>query len=211
MISYCISTYQEKDEITQLLYLLKAHKTDNEEIIVLQTYQKDVERVSGLYTEIQDIIKSMSVDKYAEFHFQNNFAEIKNYMNSLASQKYIFNLDADELIEPKTLLTYREILKEAQDIDLYYLPRINIVEGLTPEDVKKWSWKTNEFGWVNWPDYQPRIYRNLPSIKWAGRVHEHITGHKQNAIIKASPDLAIIHKKNIVKQREQNTFYETLT
>ena len=43
---------------------------------------------------------------------------------------------------------------------------------------QKWQWKVNEQGWVNWPDYQWRIWKNIKRIKWKNKVHEVLEGHK---------------------------------
>jgi glycosyltransferase involved in cell wall biosynthesis len=210
MISYCISVYNEKEEISRLLDILTNAKTENEEIVVLQTYRDQSEKESILHQDIKSIILQFNIDVYDEFHFENKFSNMKNYLNSLATKEYIFNFDADELILHSALEKYRKIIQENQNIDLYYIPRINTVEGLTEDDIKSWSWKINEFGWVNWPDYQPRIYRNIPNIKWIGDVHEYINGYSKAAYIPMEPSVAIIHNKNIHKQRKQNQLYSEI-
>lgn len=210
MISYCISVYNEKEEISRLLDILTNAKTKNEEIVVLQTYRDQSEKESILYQDIKSIILQFNIDIHDEFHFENKFSNMKNYLNSLATKEYIFNFDADELIPHSALEKYRKIIQENQNIDLYYIPRINTVEGLTEDDIKSWSWKINEFGWVNWPDYQPRIYKNISNIKWTGDVHEYINGHSKAAYIPMEPSVAIIHNKNIHKQRKQNQLYSEI-
>jgi hypothetical protein len=52
------------------------------------------------------------------------------------------------------------------------VPRINTVKGITIEDITKWKWNVDNDGHINWPDYQFRICRNIPEIKWEGKVHE---------------------------------------
>ena len=101
------------------------------------------------------------------------------------------------------------ILKANPEVDLYYVPRINTVSGITQEHIQKWGWKyENER--VNWPDYQSRIYRNTPDINWKNAVHEVIEGHKQFTLLPAVDELALIHHKSIEKQEKQNNFYNTL-
>jgi hypothetical protein len=63
---------------------------------------------------------------------------------------------------------------------------------------------------INWCDYQTRLYRNTPEIKWKNPVHEVITGHKQFTLLPETDELSLIHHKTIEKQRKQNNFYNTL-
>lgn len=210
MISYCISVYNEKAEVVRLLTLLQQIKTQEEEIVVLQTYKDESEQKSDSYQDIKSEILTMSVDQYGEFHFCNKFSSMKNHLNAMATKSYIFNLDADELLSRLAFQQYRKILSQNQDIDLYYIPRINTVDGLTSQDIASWSWRLNEFGWVNWPDYQPRLYKNTASISWVGDVHEYISGFRKSAYIPQEPSMAIIHTKDIIKQRLQNQLYDQI-
>ena len=91
------------------------------------------------------------------------------------------------------------------------MPRVNIVNGLTQEDVIQWHWKLNEQGWVNWPDSQHRIFRNKPEIKWVNKVHEKIVGWRTYAELPSEDDsYALYHIKDIDRQRAQNEFYSTI-
>ena len=60
-------------------------------------------------------------------------------------------------------------LESNKEVDLFFVPRINTVEGLTPTHIKKWGWKVGENGWINFPDYQWRIYKNDPKIVWVNK------------------------------------------
>ena len=72
-----------------------------------------------------------------------------------------------------------------------------------------WRWKVNEKGWVNWPDFQTRIYKNSPEIKWVNKVHERINGHKQFAYIPMEEEWALYHPKTIERQEKQNKTYSS--
>lgn len=210
MISYCVTVYNELDEISRLLPMLKSALEHDDQIVIIHTYRDESEKLSKNHTKIQEICKEHS-SLYCNFHFQNNFADLKNYMNSKVSsdQKYIFNFDADETMHHHMLQALREFLSQT-DTDLFYLPRVNIVEGITPEDIRQWSWRVNERGWINWPDYQPRIYKNSQKIRWTSKVHEHLTGYSSNAAIEADGTIYLTHIKNIEKQRQQNQLYQNL-
>ena len=100
-----------------------------------------------------------------------------------------------------------EIIEANEGIDLIYLPRINTVEGLTQQHAQAWRWQVNENGWVNFPDWQGRIFRNRPNIRWQKKVHEMITGYQTYATLPTDKPFCILHPKTIEKQVEQNRFY----
>jgi hypothetical protein len=99
---------------------------------------------------------------------------------------------------------------ESNDIEVLRIPRINTVSGLTQEHIQKWGWNVNEEGWVNFPDYQWRIYKRSPYIKWENRVHEVLNGFKSLAFLPAVEEYCLTHHKDIKRQERQNAYYETL-
>lgn len=208
MISFTISVYNEYIELQNLLEIVKSAQTPQDEIVILHTYKNEDEKTSGLFQEIDQLSKQYS-NIYKNFHFQNHFAEMKNSLNSLATKEYIFNFDADEFASLDTINLWKNIVNN-NDNDLYYVPRINTVSNYTLEDIKKYGWNINQKGWINWPDYQPRIYQNNGKIKWVGDVHEHLEGFVNRTALPQDPRLAIIHSKDIERQREQNEFYESI-
>jgi hypothetical protein len=58
------------------------------------------------------------------------------------------------------------------DGDIMYVPRINICPGYTAEWLDQHKFNLNEMGWINFPDYQGRYYKNNGSIKWESDLHE---------------------------------------
>lgn len=214
MISYCVTVYKEAKEVKNLLPLLHGSLQYKDELVILQTYRETKEQDENWYKQISTLCSNYATN-YSTFHFCNNFAEMKNYMSSLASKdnKYIFNFDADEAMDKNMIAAIRYFLEHqeaAKTFDILYIPRMNIVNGLTEEDIKQWSWSLNDRGWINWPDYQPRIYRNTGNIKWSGNVHEHLTGYQSQGFIEPDGQIYITHIKDIDKQRKQNEFYDTL-
>ena len=95
---------------------------------------------------------------------------MKNALTEACLGDYIFQIDADE-VPNLYLIQCLPLLLEANDIEVLRVPRINTVKGITQEHIQKWGWNVNENGWVNWPDYQTRIYRKSPEIKWVNKVH----------------------------------------
>ena len=81
---------------------------------------------------------------------------------------------------------------------------------MTQDHINKWRWQVNEDGWVNWPDYQGRIYKRSPMIEWKGKVHERIEGMNKYSHLPAKEEFAFHHPKTIDRQEKQNKFYESI-
>ena len=145
-----------------------------------------------------------------ESEFDNDFAQWKNFLNSHCKGEWIFQLDADEYLTPDLIVNLVDILNTNTDKDMIVVPRINTVEGLTEEHIKKWGWNVNEKGWVNFPDVQTRIYKNSDKIGWSGKVHERIVGFESYTNFPADEIYCIIHPKTIERQEKQNNYYDTL-
>ena len=142
--------------------------------------------------------------------FKNHFADWKNKLTKLCTGDYIFQIDADELPNELLIQNLPVILESNPDNEVYLVPRVNTVEGLTENHINQWGWNVNDNNWVNWPDYQWRIWKNKPEIKWKNKVHEVLDGHKSYAALPAQEELALYHPKDIKKQEKQNAYYNTL-
>ena len=88
-------------------------------------------------------------------------------------------------------------------IEMFLVPRVNTVQGLTQKHIQKWRWKVDENEWVNWPDYQWRIWRNVPEVKWVNKVHEKLSGFNHYATLPMSESFALYHPKNIKRQESR--------
>jgi hypothetical protein len=110
----------------------------------------------------------------------------------------------------ETLISQIKQILEINDVDLVWVPRVNTVDGITELDVQKWGWKVDEKGWINYPDYQARIYKNIDYIKWVKPVHERIEGAKTFSHLPPYEQLSFYHHKKIDKQETQNQFYDTI-
>jgi glycosyltransferase involved in cell wall biosynthesis len=202
MISLAITVCNEYKELETLLDYLQERALSPEYEIVVQIDQDNhTEEVLG-------VILDRGI-KHWFFPLNKDFATYKNELKKYCSGEFIFQIDADELVAPEMFGSLPLILEANPEVDLYYVPRINTVSGITQEHIQKWGWRyENER--VNWPDYQTRIYRNSPKIKWRNAVHEVIEGHKHFTVLPAVDELALIHPKTIERQEKQNNFYNTL-
>ena len=90
----------------------------------------------------------------------------------MCSGDWIFQIDADEVPHETLIELLPEIILSNPDNEVIRVPRVNTVNGLTEEYIRQWGWNVDEKGWVNWPDFQWRIYKNNTKIKWVNKVHE---------------------------------------
>ena len=69
----------------------------------------------------------------------------------------------------------------------------------------------NEKNYINYPDYQMRVFKLRKGIHWVNKVHEVLTGYKKLKLLKADHfDFCLLHHKKIEKQIRQNKFYDAL-
>jgi hypothetical protein len=73
--------------------------------------------------------------------------------------------------------------------------------------IQKWGWRVSDNGWVNYPDYQARVFRRDSEIRWTRPLHEYIKGCKTYSHLPPQEELSLYHPKTIEKQEQQNIFY----
>jgi glycosyltransferase involved in cell wall biosynthesis len=206
MISFAITTKNEGEYIQNLLsQLVPFCEQTKDEIVVVDDYSTDEFTVALL-----DAYATGGEIKLIKHALNNNFAEHKNFLTSQCSGDYIFQVDADETLHTNLLTYIHDLIEHNPQIDLFAIPRVNVVTGLTDEDIAKWGWHVNDKGWNCWPDFQMRLYRNHPDIRWEGKVHERIVGYETMAPLPDEEEWALYHIKDIDRQRLQNEFYSQL-
>jgi len=204
-ISYAITACNEHVELERLLDQLNKHLRPEDEIIL----QLD----SGATKEVEKVAVKYNVSTDYEYHrvwypLNNDFAAFKNHLKSICSRDYIFQIDADEFLSEELMEYMPGILEANPDVEMFSVPRVNTVEGLTEAHIKQWGWYVNQDGWVNYPDYQNRILKNKPEIHWVNKVHEKIIGAMVTCPLPEGFDL--YHFKTIEKQEKQNNYYNTI-
>ena len=205
-ISYGITVCNEFEETINLINTLLNYKTENSEIVVLlDTPKAQPELIE--YLELQ--AQSNYID-LIESEFNNDFANWKNFLNLNCKGEWIFQIDADEMLEPDLIANMEDILDNNTDKDLILVPRINIVNGITQEHIQKWGWNVNERGWINFPDVQTRLYKKSDNIFWKGNVHERIVGIESYTNFPMDEIYCLKHIKDIKRQEKQNNYYDTL-
>ena len=200
-ISYGITVHNESDELNKLLEMLLTRIDEEDEIVIC---------VDGDDKDIQSIIERHEQHKQIIAYkrkLDGNFSDQKNSVIEKSTGDYIFHIDADEYPHETLLEQLKQIIEMNDGVDLIWIPRVNTVEGMTQEDIEKWRWRVTENNWVNYPDYQSRVFRRDKSIRWKRPLHELIDGCKTYAHLPPHEELSLYHPKTMKKQEQQNLFY----
>lgn len=206
-ISYGVTVADELKEIQTIISLLIENKKESDEIVV----QYDNQKVTVEVLEyLNDLVYNKKINKLVGYPLNKDFGTFKQHLNQNCSGDWIFQLDADEVLDTNLIKNLETIISTNPDIEMFFIPRINVVNGITSEHIQKWGWKVNEKGWVNFPDVQGRLYQNKQSIFWAGKVHEVVQGFTSYSIFPQDEVYCIKHIKEIERQEKQNNLYNTI-
>ena len=204
-ISYAIPVCNEHEELKRLLdFLIKNIREEDE--IVIQCDQ------GNTTPEVYKVLGTWQGGplKVIEFPLNGHFANFKNNLKENCSGDWIFQIDADEYPDEYLINVLPGILEENSDTEVFLVPRINEVIGITQTHLGQWGWNMNDKGWINFPDYQTRILRNTPKIKWHNKVHEVIKGYEKFAPLPTNEEYCLWHPKEITRQEIQNKYYNSL-
>ena len=190
-ISYGITVHNEAKELKRLLEVLHKSIDDSDEVVVCVDGDDDAVRFElDVYSKkFYDSYKPMKV---YQRKLDKDFAAQKNSVIENSTGDYIFHIDADEYPSEILLSQLKEILT-INDVDLVWIPRVNTIEGMEQHHIQKWNWRVTENGWVNYPDYQARVFRRHSEIRWERPLHEI---YKKNPCLSPLPSLAF-HCANI--------------
>jgi len=205
-ISYAITACNEHVELERLLDMLHNNIRPEDEIVL----QLD----NTATPEVRKVAEKYNVGAPYEYHriyasLDGDFAAFKNNLSRHCTREYIFQIDADEYPHEELLRILPLLAEHNPETDVFLVPRINTVEGITDEHIKKWGWNYND-NRVNFPDYQWRIWRNTKNIKWINKVHERLDGFKLYTNLPPIDECCLYHPKTIERQEKQNQFYDQL-
>ena len=158
------------------------NRIDMDDEILIQYDENSATKPVKDYLTIISQLHNSNI-KVISYPLNNDFASFKNNLKDNASGIFIFQIDADEIPSEHLMENIKDIIEYNKDVDLFFVPRINTVEGLTKQHIKKWKWNVNELGWINFPDYQTRLYRRTSEIQWQGKVHERIVGYNTLSVL----------------------------
>lgn len=200
-LSYLVTCHNETRSLSDLLSKLHTSLKPNHEIVIVDDYSDSSETLKIL-DEYQGV-ERVTIQKH---RLDNNYSAQKNFGIDQCKGDWIFQLDSDELPTDLLLNNIDLILESNSQCELLWLPRCNYFSGVTQKDIDDWGWQMTD-GMVSFPDYQSRLFRNKPHIRFRRRVHERVEGHTLFAMFPPQKDVAIIHTKTIEKQRESNQNY----
>jgi len=164
--------------------------------MIVKNEEKNIEKALGWAKGIafeQIVVDTGSTDRTVEiaeklgakiYHFEwiNDFSAAKNFAINQASGNWIAFLDADEYLSPKDAAKLLPFFKYIQS---------------DPKLRDKWlaiqcQWvQVDEAGNTTSIFTQERLFRNLPSIRYVGKIHEQLSLHVDNIVY--GDDIAIIH------------------
>ena len=205
-ISYLVTCKNEEAQLASLLNRLLKYK-DGNECIILDDYSNNAVTIEILENIIKNNDNFFQLHKHA---LENNYSAHKNYGKSVCKGKYIFQIDADELPNESLLESLKDLINLNEDIDLFWIPRINDFIGVNQQTATQWGWRLTPYEnrfIVNWPDPQGRLFKNIPNLRWERRLHEKIEGAKTYSYLPHEYDYSLYHYKTIEKQIETNLKY----
>ena len=207
-ISYAITVCNEHKELDRLLKFLFENKRKEDEVVVQKDNGNATEEVWDVCEKFES--KPAIEYKHVSYALDKNFAQYKNNLNKQCDGDWIFQIDADEIPNEYLIEALPFILEANEDTEAFWVPRVNTVAGITDAHVVKWGWRLDDQGWVNFPDWQMRIYQNKEEIYWIKPVHEQLKGYTKFANLPAEEKFALYHPKDIGRQEQQNAFYDTI-
>lgn len=195
-ISYAITVCNEFEEIKRLVEFLLRIKRPKDEIVILYDHKNGSEEIA------EWLIKHNKLPNFQMWRgfFEGHFGEWKNKLSDYCNGDYIFQIDADEMPHTNLINYLPTILESNPENEVFLISRVNTVEGLTEDHIKKWGWNVNSKGWVNFPDTQTRIWKKEDRIKWYGKVHERLVNYKTYTNLPEDETFSLIHHKDIKKQ-----------
>lgn len=204
-ISYGITVNNEVDEIAKLLNTLLPLIDKRDEVIVLQ----DITNKNQDVTNVLDQYGSKIIR--VEARLDCDFATFKNNLITAATKDYLFQIDADEIPKESLIQEIKFYLFKKRKKDVFMVPRINIVHGITNDHIKQWNWQVNDEGYINFPDFQQRIFKLNKGIVWENKVHEKLCNYDKIIGLRSSDySMCLLHIKEIKRQEQQNAFYDTI-
>ena len=202
-VTYAVEVCTEHVELNSLLSFLVKTIERGDDINVLVDSTKITEHVNAVLKRFEPRI---TVCYRA---FDGNFADHRNYHIGQCRGDYIFMIDADEMPQEHLIKNIKKIISES-GADLLYVPRMNLCPGYTEMWLKKSKFNVNQAGFINWPDYQGRIFKRAPEIRWGRHLHEKIEGAQNTIGLPADIKFGLWHVKTVEKQDSQGAFYNSL-
>lgn len=215
-IDYNITVCVEYDDLYCLLtYLNKLKQNDDVIHVIIDSAQPDrklTEAITAMVWKLGGIPRLYPFDT-----FEKNYT----YAQSFWHNDLVFGICPDELPSPFLMFNLRKPFEQDPELDMMAIPRMNIFTDLTPEKSEVMyvgdrpknfllQEPINEYGWHAWPDYQCRLQRNLPEIRYGTNTHQGIIGYKKVGYFPADPAFALLHSKTVEHQERMLKVYDQI-
>jgi hypothetical protein len=197
-ISYAITASMEHVELERLLRIILSLKRKDDEIVV----QLDKEKHSK---EIVSVLKKYKIKKNL-FKFTDS-SSFKNNLRKLCKGDYIFHMEANDTPADETIQNLDKIIESNIDIDVFVTPTMTLLQDASDKDFDKFRLSINQYGFINWPDYQYRISKNKFNIKWDGSLGKILSGAQTGVQLPETAEYAatrIIPKDKIRQEYSSN-------
>ncbi len=133
-ISYAVTVCNEFVEIQRLIIFLLKNKRPQDEIVVLVDMTKN-EPTSELLGYLHKLSSNNKITLVEDL-FNGHFSDWKNMLTQSCKGEYIFQIDADEIPSEYLIQNLPTILEHNSAVELYAVPRINTVDGLTDKHIQ---------------------------------------------------------------------------
>ena len=164
------------------------------------------------------------VRRHANVHLyrralRKNFAAQRNFIAGKSRGRYIGRVDADEALPGYVIDKLETIVGEleAGGFDAAAFPRINLL-GEEPDEAFRKAFvathgrfELNDRGWINFPDYQIKLYQNSPHLKFRYIVHEILQGVQNIYKFPEEEKYSLIHYKSMDEYLKSSQFYKSFT
>ena len=188
-ITYAVLTKDEAEPVDRLLGILAAALGDADRIQVIDDESgRETRDVLDRHQRADDRVA------WASRPLAGDFAAQRNHAMDIATTDWVLFIDADEVPHPSLLPKLPGFLARHMDWDIFVLPRVNTVDDPADPVIGRLGWSVDAEGRINFPDYQTRGLRNLPHVRWHGRVHEKAQG-RNRLFAPARNDWALLHHK----------------
>ena len=200
-IGYMILCKNEDISLERLLKQVTKNKLKNDKIYVVRDSNGENKKTKYILESYKDEIISFERPVNRAIHDQ------KNWLAKQSDTDYLFYLDADELLHEDFYKIVHGLL-ESNDVDIFFLPRTNIVKGITEEYRASRGWHLDNRGRVNWPDSQDRLFKNKKGIHFNPIPHGRLIGHDTFSQLPDEELYAIYHEKSLEKQISDNDWHD---
>lgn len=194
-ITYTIQVCNESRELFSLLNFLRKTIDEEDEINVVADSNRMTDRVEQVLEHFKERIHIFK----RPF---DSFCKNSQFHNDMATGDYIFGIDADEMPKEMLIKNIKNIISQS-GAEIICVPRINIDPGYTEDFLKKCNYTINNLDWINWPDYQMRIFKKCDYIKCTDEMHTKLSGSDKVVSLKADPKIALWHIKSIEKEENR--------